>query len=122
MTGRTPEEWIGATADSAIPPRVRLRVFERAGGRCEECGRKLGPADRWQADHIEALANGGANRESNLRLLCDWCHKAKTAGDVAEKATVYRKRIKHVGAREKRPWSKWRRKMDGTVELRDDGG
>lgn len=121
MTGRTPSEWIGATADTAIPPRVRLRVFERAGGRCEICGRKLGPADRWQADHIVALINGGENRERNLRVACDWCHKGKTAEDVAEKAAVYRKRAKHVGARIKRPWHPgWKRKLNGEV-VRTEG-
>lgn len=29
MIGRSVEEWIGATPDTAIPPRVRLRVFEK---------------------------------------------------------------------------------------------
>ena len=66
MSGRSVEEWIGATPDTAIPPRVRLRVFQRAEGRCEECTRKLMPGDQWQADHVVALVNGGANRESNL--------------------------------------------------------
>lgn len=31
---RDVEEWIGKTPDSAIPKRVRLRVFERLGGQC----------------------------------------------------------------------------------------
>ncbi|MCM5558516.1 HNH endonuclease [Pleomorphomonas sp. JP5] len=118
MTGRTTDEWIGATPDTAIPPRVRVRVFERAGGRCEICGRKLGPADRWQADHTIALVNGGENRERNLRVACDWCHGEKTKTDVAEKAIIHRKRAKHIGAKPKKPWSKWRKRMDGTVELR----
>ena len=79
---RSTAEWIGKTDDSAIPPRVRLRVFERAGGRCQgECGRILTPADKWQADHVTALINGGANRESNLRCICDWCHKLKKRMD-----------------------------------------
>lgn len=116
MTGRTAAEWIGANPDTAIPPRVRLRVFERAAGRCEICGRKLGPGDRWQADHTLALINGGENRESNLRVACDWCHKGKTAEDVAEKAAVYRKRAKHVGAKTKKPWHPgWKKKLSGEV-------
>lgn len=113
---RTPDEWIGATDDSAIPPRVRLRVFERAGGRCEQCTRKIGPSDRWQADHVVALVNGGANREGNLRCVCDWCHRVKTASDVAEKAAVYRKRVKAVGAKAKRPWHPTlKKRMNGEV-------
>lgn len=117
MTGRTTAEWVGATADTAIPPRVRIRIFERAAGRCEICGRKLGPADRWQADHTVALINGGENRESNLRVACDWCHSEKTKADVAEKATIHRKRAKHIGAKPKRPWHPGlRKKLNGEVE------
>lgn len=96
---RTVEEWISASDDSAIPPRVRVRVFERAGGRCEECTRKISPGDAWQADHVVALINGGANRESNLRCVCSWCHAAKTAGDVAEKAKTAAARKRHLGIR-----------------------
>lgn len=104
MAGREVSEWVGATPDTAIPPRVRLRVWERAAGRCEICGRKLGPADKWQADHTIALINGGFNRESNLRVACDWCHGEKTKTDVAEKSAVYIKKAKHIGAKTKRPW------------------
>ena len=96
---RTVEEWIGASDDSAIPPRVRVRVFEKAGGRCEECTRKIGPGDAWQADHIVAMVNGGENRERNLRCLCSWCHAKKTAGDVAEKAKTAAVRKRHLGVR-----------------------
>lgn len=91
--------WIGKTDDQAIPPRVRLRVFEAAGGRCQCCGRKLGPGDKWQADHIIALINGGAHSEANLQCLCDWCHKAKTRQDVAEKAKSARIRQRQAGIR-----------------------
>jgi 5-methylcytosine-specific restriction protein A len=97
---RTVEEWRGKTDDSAIPARVRLRVFTRADGRCEKCDSKHLKTP--QFDHIIALINGGENRESNLQLLCDICHKLKTAGDVAEKATMYRKRLKAVGIKKRK--------------------
>ncbi len=113
---RSVPEWRSDTPNATIPPRVRLRVFERSGGRCEGCSRKLNAGDRWDCDHIVAIINGGEHKESNLRCLCSWCHKAKTAEDVAEKSMVYRKRLKVTGAREKRPWNtKWKKKMDGTV-------
>ena len=119
---RTIPEWTGATDDSAIPMRVRVRVFEAYGGVCAACGRRLVAGDTWDCDHIVALANGGANREANLQPLCSWCHKAKTVADVAEKSRIYRKRAKAIGAhRPKQAFakSKWVRGPDGQTRLRD---
>lgn len=101
MTGRSVPEWIGLSPDTAIPPRVRARVFEAADGRCTLCTRKIAAGEGWQADHIVALVNGGENREANLRCVCDWCHRSKTRADVAEKAHVARVRSKHIGAKPK---------------------
>jgi 5-methylcytosine-specific restriction protein A len=101
MSSRSVPEWIGKSPDEDVPKRVRIRVWDRASGHCEVCTRKLAPGDKWQADHTRAVINGGANRESNLRLICDWCHKAKTAEDVAEKAVTARVRSKHIGIKKK---------------------
>lgn len=101
---RSPDTWSSENHDAKIPPRVRLRVFDRAGGCCEICGRKLGPADKWQADHIIALINGGAHSEANLRVACDWCHKGKTREDVAEKSKTARVRAKHLGIHHSSQW------------------
>ena len=124
-TARATEEWIGANPDTDIPPRVKIRLFERAGGRCQCCTRKIISPRDWQADHIVALINGGQNRETNLQCLCSWCHLAKTRNDVAEKAYSARVKAKHIGAKPKssRPMpgsraSGFKRKMDGTVERR----
>lgn len=95
---RTVSEWIGKNDDTAVPPHVRLRVFLRADGKCAECGLKI-PGKRWICDHRIALINGGENRESNLGPIHEACDKTKTAADVAEKATVYRKAAKNVGIR-----------------------
>lgn len=123
---RTVPEWIGKDDDTPPPPRVRLRVFDRFDRRCAECRRPIRPGDRWTCDHGKALINGGANRESNLRLLCEWCDPVKTAADVAEKSRVYRKRLRHAGIKLKpigRPLpgtiaSGWRHHFNGTWERR----
>lgn len=96
MTRSVPE-WIADHDDQSIPPRVRVRLFEAAAGRCAACSRKIGPADTWQADHIIALVNGGEHRETNLQVLCDWCHKVKTREDVAIKAKGAKVRARHLG-------------------------
>jgi 5-methylcytosine-specific restriction enzyme A len=115
MTARTLPEWHGSKPDSAIPDRVRLRIFDAYEGKCAECTRKL-QAGRWQLDHIAALINGGKHCESNLQPLCTTCHAGKTKTDIAEKARTYRKRLKATGIKTKKPWHPTlRKKMNGEV-------
>lgn len=123
---RSVDEWIGKSDDQAVPPRVRLRIWDKADGHCEICTRKINAGERWVADHKKAIVNGGANRESNLQLICDWCdRKVKTPADVAEKAEVYAVRTKHLGISESKtpmPFgrkSPWKKKFDGTIVRRD---
>lgn len=122
---RAVPEWIGQSADSAIPDRVRLRVWERCEGRCGECGRKIGPADTWIIEHLVALANGGANRETNLGVTCGWCKPQKDRADIQITKHGRRVRERHLGINKTRrpiPGSKasgWKRRMDGTVERRN---
>jgi len=95
---RTLPEWIGKTADSAVPPRVRVRVFDRYGGRCQcGCNRKILVGEKWDCEDTIAIINGGERRESNLKPWLSEHHPKKTAADVAEKSRVYRKRAKHLG-------------------------
>lgn len=97
--------WTGATPDSAIPPRVRLRVWDRCEGKCHRCGRKIPVGDAWIIEHLIAIINGGLNAESNLCLSCSWCKPLKDAEDVAEKAKTYAVRSKHLGIRKKSQWA-----------------
>lgn len=97
MTGRTVDEWIGATPDTPVPPRVKARVFAAHGGVCHISGRKIRAGEPWECDHVIALCNGGENRESNLAPALVEKHREKTARDVAEKAKVERVRKKHLG-------------------------
>jgi len=94
---RSVPEWIGKTDDTPAPPRVRARVFERCGGRCGQCDRKIRPGEGWTLEHLIALINGGRNAEGNLGVTCDWCLPAKNAADVAEKSKVAAVRQKHLG-------------------------
>lgn len=96
-TARAVPEWIGATPDSAVPDRVKLRVFQRHEGRCYLTGRKILPGDQWDAEHVIAIINGGENRESNLAPALRSAHRAKTAEDVATKSKTYRMAKKHLG-------------------------
>lgn len=126
MTGRSVKEWVGKTPDTPAPPRVRLRVFEAYDGKCGITGRKIHAGDTWELDHIQALANGGQNRESNLQPALKKAHKAKTARDVAQKSKDRRVRSKHLGIHKSMcplpggRKSKFKRKVGGGVVLRDE--
>ena len=121
MTGRSVPEWIGTTPDTPVPPRVKLRVFEAHGGKCHLTGRKIVPGDKWELDHLLALANGGQHRETNLAPALSDAHRAKTAKDVAQKAKDDRVRKKHLGIHQPKsviPGSKrsrFKKKISGEV-------
>ena len=89
--------WVAANPDQAIPPRVKLRVWERCNGRCALTGRKLRPGDAYEFDHIISLIMGGAHAEANLQLVSRGAHKEKTREDVAIKSKVARVRAKFLG-------------------------
>lgn len=117
---RTVEEWRGKTDDSAIPPRVKLRLYDKAEGRCVVCTLR---ADSYECDHIIPLIIGGKHEESNLQLLCHECHAGKTKLDVKLKAKVARVRKKHLGIKKPSRFpgsrdSKFKKRMDGSVVLR----
>lgn len=129
---RAVEEWIGKDDDTAIPARVRLRVFTKADGRCTAgCRRKIRPGETWTLEHVIALINWRktddqphGNRESNLGVTCCNCLPAKNAADVSEKKIINRKRAKHLGIKNRAnsmPGSKasgWKKKMNGEVVRR----
>lgn len=117
---RSVPEWEGKTDDTPIPPRVKLRIFERFNQHCNSCGLLIVGRLRPAYDHIIALANGGRNIESNIQLLCSACHATKTKSDVAIKSATYNKRAKRLKLKKRKliPGSKgsgFRKKMDGTV-------
>jgi len=97
LHGRAVEEWTGATPDAKIPPRVRLRIFDRANGICHITGRKIRAGEKWEAEHIKPLHAGGIHRESNLAPALVNAHREKTAEERDEKAKVERTRKKHLG-------------------------
>jgi 5-methylcytosine-specific restriction protein A len=117
---RTVPEWIGKNDDEAVPQRVRLRVFLKAGGVCCECGVKI-VGRRWVCDHRTALINGGENRERNLGPIHEACDKTKTAADVAEKKITNRVRAKHLGLK-KRKGRPMPGSRDSGIKMKIGGG
>lgn len=103
--------------------RVRLQAWDRSGGHCEQCGRKLMPG-RYRYDHRIPDELGGEPTLENCQLLCEFCDTAKTRRDQADIAKVRHVRARQVGAHvSQRPMpgsrnSPWKRRMDGTVVRR----
>lgn len=52
---------------------------------CARCSTTRGP---FEADHEVPLWRGGSKRKSNVQVLCQPCHKRKTAREAAERARL----------------------------------
>ena len=57
-----------------IPEHVKAAVFQRDGGRCQECG-YVGPYIEY--DHKIPRSKGGPNTVENIQLLCGQCNRKK---------------------------------------------
>lgn len=111
---RSVPEWRGKTHDSKIPQRVRLRIFERYEGKCYLTGRQIRAGDKWEVDHITALANGGEHAESNMAPVLALAHREKTKLDRRTQAKTGRQRKRHLGIKRPSSFRGWR-KMNGEI-------
>ena len=96
---RSVDEWVAKHDDQAVPPRVRLRIFNRYGGICQLSTRKIMAGDAWDLDHIKALWLGGEHRESNLHPVLRQKHREKSAHEQKLQAKTDRIAKKHHGIR-----------------------
>jgi 5-methylcytosine-specific restriction protein A len=128
---RAVAEWVGKNDDTAVPDRVRLRVFAKADECCTSCTRKIRAGETWTCEHVIALINWRktddtphGNRESNLGVTCSNCLAPKNAADVAEKSQVYDMRRKSVLPKKRGTWgagrgTPWKAKIGGGVVRRE---
>jgi hypothetical protein len=65
---------------SRVPPKIRRRVTDRAGHRCEYCGLAQESQEAsFHVDHILPRVAGGKTRLDNLALACVSCSLRKEA-------------------------------------------
>lgn len=109
-----------------ISTKLRVIVFERAGGRCSICRLKIDAGQDWDLSHDIPLALGGADDETNWSPAHRRCHRTITREeDMPRIAKAKRSQAVHIGAkRSKNPMpggkrSSWRKRMNGTVERRE---
>ncbi len=110
---------------------TKRAALHRSGGVCEAKGAMYGLSVGQRCherlsygvefDHIVLDANSKDNSLENCAAVCVRCHKWKTANhDTPMAAKTVRLQDNHSGVGKKRGWpkSKWKRKVDGTTELR----
>ena len=117
---------LGTTLRGRLSPRQRLTVWERAGGVCVLCQRRIDRArERWIVEHLRALELGGADEFANMGPAHEACARDKTRDDHHRAAQAKRQKIRHLGAETaKRPLpcgrrSRWKKKIDGTIVPRE---
>lgn len=101
----------------------REAICRARGWLCHLCAAPIDPVrDRWELDHVIALAAGGTDDDDNIAPAHARCHLAKTVEDVERIAKGRRIRALYLGTRPppRRPMpgsrrSKWKRKFDGTT-------
>lgn len=95
--GRSVTEWIGKTPDSKPPADVLLRILRRHKNTCYLTGIIIAPGQKWHAEHVKPLEEGGANRESNLAPALELPHEVKTAAEKKRQAKADRAAKKAFG-------------------------
>jgi 5-methylcytosine-specific restriction endonuclease McrA len=109
-----------------ITSKMRIEIFEREKGICHFCNLKISAGEEWDVSHEIPLEMGGEDGGLNLRAAHRSCHRHHTSTvDIPRIAKTRRMKAKHIGAvRSKTPlpagkWSKWKKKLDGSVVLRE---
>ncbi|PHM52827.1 HNH endonuclease [Xenorhabdus sp. KK7.4] len=59
--------------------KLKTRVKQRDNFLCQHCLRQGLVVTGITVDHIQPKAHGGTDALSNLKLLCEACHRQKTA-------------------------------------------
>ena len=106
---------------------VKAAAMLRCGGKCEQCGDKL---YKPEYDHVTPAGLYGAADLENCMVLCVDCHSKKTHGKEGDRQKIRkadRVRAKHTGTRQKSKAvmagtrrSRWKKKLNGKTERRDD--
>ena len=73
-----------------VPQELRERLRQKQSCECALCSAPL-PRSGQRAvhlDHIQPLAEGGADEEANMRLLCSYCHDHVTQAQEEAQAAL----------------------------------
>lgn len=62
-----------------VTTTTRRRILNRDGHQCATCGTTHGPFD---IDHINNQRGPNYNKDTNLQVLCQHCHRTKTRSEI----------------------------------------
>ena len=84
LTSRKKYAKRAAAPGDGAQQRLRKELNKLGGWRCRECKRHM-PACDLEVDHVVALADGGADYDGNVQVLCKSCHVIKTQRENASR-------------------------------------
>lgn len=79
-------QFIAPTKRRPMTKARAARIFLDANGICCNCGVQIRQGEAWFVEHVESLAQGGADDDKNARPAHTKCKPAKDATDAASKA------------------------------------
>jgi 5-methylcytosine-specific restriction protein A len=125
VTPRAVKPWVGRRPESMPGQIVLLRLYSKQDGKCAcGCGMVMNlERDEIDVDHRVALIDGGENAELNLQLLLREHHRTKTKAEATARSYERQHKAKAFRHMDKPGFqtnrnAAYRKKMDGTVELR----
>ena len=91
------EEWVGATPDTKVPDRIKLRIWRAQNGICGLSNTPINPGDPKHLHHRIALILGGLHSESNLVWVHAKLNAEEAKSEVALKAANDARAKAHAG-------------------------
>lgn len=79
-------EYVAPTKRRSMTKARAARIFLDANGICCNCGQQIRQGESWFVEHVQSLAQGGADDDKNARPAHTKCKAAKDATDAASKA------------------------------------
>lgn len=109
-----------------LTPRAKIVLWQQQDECCAECRERMAMS-KLQWDHILSLGLCGSNEGANFQGLCVPCHARKSRLEAGMRAKADRQRQFHEGKKKRRGRAmqsrgfdkQLRRRMDGTVEVRN---
>lgn len=79
----------------SIPKNIRQQVYDKYGGHCAYCGKKIAYKDM-QVDHVKPRHLGGADNIENLTPSCRACNYRKGTMPVEQFRQIIKNQCDYV--------------------------